>query len=127
MSIKCPQCGTEFDVTLFTFDRRIRCDCGAWVDLASGHRTSVSTRVPDEEALLAVCRNTYNRVMAMASGNVSAAQLAIAEQLRQAGFELHDDNEELIARLPTILAVLADGRSVQRLGSGEWVVLRDYG
>jgi hypothetical protein len=60
-------------------------------------------------------------------GNVSAAQLAIAEELRQAGFELHDDNEELIARLPTIFAVLDDGRSVQRLGSGEWVVLRDYG
>jgi hypothetical protein len=65
--------------------------------------------------------------MAMASGNVSAAQLAIAEELRKAGFELHDDNEELIARLPTIFAVLVDGRSVQRLRSGEWVVLREYG
>jgi hypothetical protein len=82
---------------------------------------------PDEEALLAVCRSTYSRVMAMAPGNDSAAQLAIAEALRQAGFELHDDNEELIARLPTIFAVLNDGRSVQRLGSGKWVVLRDYG
>ena len=80
----------------------------------------------DEEALLAVCRNTYNRIMASLPGNVSAAQLAIAEELRKAGFELHEDNEELIARLPTILAVLDDGRSVQRLRSGEWVVLRDY-
>ncbi|TVS11814.1 MAG: hypothetical protein EA424_23370 [Planctomycetaceae bacterium] len=60
-------------------------------------------------------------------GNVGAAQLAIAEELRQAGFELDEDNEELIARLPTIFAVLADGLSVQRLRSGEWVVLRDYG
>ncbi len=127
MSIKCPRCGTEFDVTLFTFDRRIRCDCGAWVDLTSGHRTSVSTCVPDEEALLAVCRNTYSRIIASLPGNVSAAQLAIAEALQQAGFALHEDNEGLIARLPTILAVLADGRSVQRLRSGEWVVLRDYG
>jgi hypothetical protein len=105
----------------------IRCDCGAWVDLTSGHRTSVSTCVPDEESLLAVCQSTYSRIMATAAGNVSAAQLAIAEELRQAGFQLHEDNEELIARLPTILAVLADERSVQRLGSGEWVVLRDYG
>jgi hypothetical protein len=63
----------------------------------------------------------------MAPGNVSAAPLAIAEALRQAGFELHDDNKELLARLPTIFAVLDDERSVQRLGSGEWVVLRDYG
>jgi hypothetical protein len=64
--------------------------------------------------------------MAMAPGNVSAAQLAIAEELRKAGFELHDDNEELIVKLPTILAVLNDGRSVQRLRSGEWLVFRDY-
>ncbi len=63
--------------------------------------------------------------MAALPRNVSAAQLAIAQALQQAGFVLHEDNEELIARLPTILTVLADGRSVQRLRSGEWVVLRD--
>ena len=40
MAIKCPQCGAEYDVTLFTFDRRIRCDCGEWVDLAVGHQQS---------------------------------------------------------------------------------------
>ena len=34
MAVKCPQCGADYDVTLFTFGRRIRCDCGAWVDLA---------------------------------------------------------------------------------------------
>ena len=38
MAIQCPKCGTEYDVTLFEFDRRIRCDCGGWVDLAVGHR-----------------------------------------------------------------------------------------
>ena len=38
MAIKCPSCGAEFDVTLFTFDRKIQCDCGAWVDMAVGHQ-----------------------------------------------------------------------------------------
>jgi len=38
MAIKCPQCGAEFDVTLFTFDRKIQCDCGEWVDMAVGHQ-----------------------------------------------------------------------------------------
>ena len=38
MAIKCPQCGAEYDVTVFTFGRSIRCDCGAWVDLAVGHQ-----------------------------------------------------------------------------------------
>ncbi len=37
MAIKCPQCGAEYDVTLFTFDRSIRCDCGAIVNLRVGH------------------------------------------------------------------------------------------
>ncbi|TVS10579.1 MAG: hypothetical protein EA424_25165 [Planctomycetaceae bacterium] len=111
------------------------------MDLTSGHQETTETGVfhapiasdvtemplTHEAALLAVSRTTYTRVMAMVSGNVSAAQLAIAEELRKAGFELEEDNEELIARSPTFLAVLADGRSVQRLGSGEWVVLRDYG
>lgn len=40
MSILCPDCGAEYDVTLFAFDRRIRCDCGAWVELRTGHTTS---------------------------------------------------------------------------------------
>ena len=31
MAIKCPPCGAEYDVTLFTFGRSIHCDCGAWV------------------------------------------------------------------------------------------------
>jgi len=38
MAIKCPKCGTEYDVTLFAFDRTIHCDCGAWVDLTVGHQ-----------------------------------------------------------------------------------------
>ncbi len=38
MAIKCPQCGAEYDVTLFTFGRSIHCDCGAWVDLKVGHQ-----------------------------------------------------------------------------------------
>jgi hypothetical protein len=38
MAIRCPNCGAEYDVTLFTFDRRLHCDCGAWVDLAVGHQ-----------------------------------------------------------------------------------------
>jgi hypothetical protein len=42
MSIRCPACGAEYDVTLFDFGRRVRCDCGAWVDLSTGHRESVS-------------------------------------------------------------------------------------
>jgi putative protease len=37
MAITCPRCGAGFDVTLFQFGHRVRCGCGAWVDLAQGH------------------------------------------------------------------------------------------
>jgi hypothetical protein len=50
----------------------------------------------------------------VAARNLSAAQLAIAEELRHAGFELDDDNEELIASLPTIFAVLEDPTTLPR-------------
>ena len=35
MAITCPRCGVQLDVTLFAFDRRMRCDCGEVVDAAS--------------------------------------------------------------------------------------------
>ncbi|NQT40986.1 MAG: hypothetical protein HQ581_26075 [Planctomycetes bacterium] len=37
MAITCPKCGVGFDVTLFQFGHRIRCDCGAVVELEKGH------------------------------------------------------------------------------------------
>jgi hypothetical protein len=50
MAITCPNCGAEYDVTLFTFDRALRCDCGAWVDSASGHtRSEPQDAAPDKE------------------------------------------------------------------------------
>ncbi len=49
MAITCPRCGAGFDVTLFQFGHRVRCDCGAWVDLQRGH--VVSDRVGEREAI----------------------------------------------------------------------------
>jgi hypothetical protein len=42
MAITCPQCGADFDATLFEFEHRVRCACGAEIrypgtDLRSGH------------------------------------------------------------------------------------------
>jgi uncharacterized protein (TIGR02453 family) len=45
MAITCPHCGANFDATLFQFDHRVRCDCGAEVrypgnNLRAGHTTT---------------------------------------------------------------------------------------
>ncbi len=50
MAITCPQCGSEFDATLFEFGHRVRCRCGTEVeypgtDLRAGH---VITQSEDE-------------------------------------------------------------------------------
>jgi len=37
MSLRCPRCGREFDVTRFQFAREIACPCGEKLTLASGH------------------------------------------------------------------------------------------
>ena len=47
MAITCPRCGAGFDVTLFQFGHAVRCDCGAWVELARGHVLAVGD--PREE------------------------------------------------------------------------------
>ena len=32
MAVTCPNCGKEYDATLFQFGRKVKCDCGATVD-----------------------------------------------------------------------------------------------
>jgi putative protease len=49
MAITCPRCGAGFDVTLFQFGHRVRCDCGEWVKLESGH--VISDEVREREGL----------------------------------------------------------------------------
>ena len=49
MAITCPNCGADFDATLFQFGRTVRCDCGAEVtypgaDLRGGHLSSDASR-----------------------------------------------------------------------------------
>ena len=74
MAIKCPQCGAEYDVTLFAFDHKIRCDCGAWVDMAVGHQQTsegsdrpkmprpMSERRAEEVKLLAAIKDALPRL-----------------------------------------------------------------
>jgi len=38
MAIICPRCGREYDITLFAFWSRVKCDCGInlWLDPEKG-------------------------------------------------------------------------------------------
>jgi len=49
MAVQCPHCGRQYDVTLFEFTRSLGCDCGATLDLASGHTRCLGGARPRPE------------------------------------------------------------------------------
>ena len=46
MAVTCPNCGREYDVTLFQFGRKVTCDCGATVDAGKPKSPSPPPRIP---------------------------------------------------------------------------------
>lgn len=71
-----------------------------------------------------ICINAYS-IIALLPGNVSAAQVGVAEELRKADFGLDEHNKELIVGVHSSFAVLDDARIVQRVQSDEWLILHD--
>lgn len=74
------------------------------------------------DALLAVCRTTYRRVMAESGGNLPAAKDAVHFELRRAGFEVAADDQTRTAGMVTVIVMLADGHYVQRDSRDNWTV-----
>lgn len=77
----------------------------------------------DDDALLAVCRTAYRRIMEN-KGSAGAAEEAVRFDLRRAGFEVVSDESDLTVGLKTVLAMLADGRYIQLDAFGGWHVHR---
>ena len=76
----------------------------------------------DNDALLAVCRTTYRRIMAETGGNIPAAKEAVRFELQRAGFEVAADDQERTADFSTVIVWLADGHYVQRDVFDRWYV-----
>ena len=78
----------------------------------------------DDEALVAVCRTTYRRVVEVERGSLADAKAAVRSELARAGYKVAED-EELLKGLKTVVVMLADGRYVQRDALGGWHVHRN--
>lgn len=50
MSIICPNCGHEYDVALFQFGHKVRCECGYMVDGAAPREMSIEDRKRTRQA-----------------------------------------------------------------------------
>ena len=49
MSLKCPKCGRDYDVTLFEFNREVTCACGERLSLKKGHEERGSAKDPSSK------------------------------------------------------------------------------
>jgi hypothetical protein len=52
MAITCPQCGAEFDATLFQFGHRVRCQCGADVEYPGTDQRAGHVLAADEDEVV---------------------------------------------------------------------------
>ncbi|TET35238.1 MAG: hypothetical protein E3J72_11530 [Planctomycetota bacterium] len=37
MAVQCPRCGSQYDITLFGFGRKVKCRCGKMLDAREAH------------------------------------------------------------------------------------------
>ena len=88
MAITCPRCGAGFDVTLFQFGHRVRCGCGAWVDLARGHELADPDR---QEEVLEMAEEEIGKVthwfghIQVAAIEITAGTLRVGDTIRIKG------------------------------------------
>ena len=50
MAVYCPDCGRQYDITLFSFGRTIVCDCGAVVSAGGPAARNPSADSPEDDA-----------------------------------------------------------------------------
>lgn len=50
MAVVCPYCGHEYDIALFQFGHKVRCDCGHLVDAAAPNELSLAGRAIAKQA-----------------------------------------------------------------------------
>jgi hypothetical protein len=122
MAIVCPRCGAGYDVTLFQFDRRIRCDCGAWVDLQGGHTQRAPTGGKEGFAMAEqkIGRIThYFSKIGVAAIEITDGTLAVGDTIHVKG-HTSDFTQ-------TIDSMQIDGESVQTAAQGDGVGLKVAG
>ena len=124
MAINCLRCGREFDVTLFQFGHRVRCDCGAWVsfpgaDLRSGHtRSDAAPRKenrPMTEVELGKVTHYFSKI-GVAAIEIERESLAVGDTIHIKG-HTSDFTQK-------IDSMQIDGKSVAEATIGQSIGLR---
>jgi putative protease len=120
MAIACPRCGAGFDVTLFQFGRRVRCDCGAWVDLASGHTRPAAGLQPERN--VAMVEVELGRVTHYFS-KIGVAAIEITQDRLTVGDTIHVKGHTSDFT-QTIDSMQVDGKSVTEATAGQSIGIK---
>lgn len=99
MSIRCPECGWEYDVTLFQFGRTVRCGCGRIVRAGSEYLWDGIKELlrGEEEDRLRVLQRRVDRISSLiVSSGYSRVDIEIEiEKVRERCRELFPGKTEL--------------------------------
>ncbi|MFH1921414.1 MAG: EF-Tu/IF-2/RF-3 family GTPase [Planctomycetota bacterium] len=119
MAITCPRCGAGFDVTLFQFGHRVRCDCGAWVGLATGHLLSNPARGKEvrEMAEEEIGKVTHY------FGHINVAAIEITSGTLRVGDTIHIKGHTSDFT-QTVDSIQIEKHSVEEAGVGEAVGIK---
>ncbi|MHC4400684.1 MAG: hypothetical protein ACYTG0_13495 [Planctomycetota bacterium] len=119
MAITCPRCGAGFDVTLFQFGNRVRCDCGTWVDLARGH---VLSHAAPRKEIGTMAEEEIGKVTHW-FGHVQVAAIEIADGTLRVGDTIHvkGHTSDFTQKVDSMQI---DGESVQEAGAGQAVGIK---
>ena len=119
MAITCPCCGAGFDVTLFQFGHRVRCDCGQWVDLGGGHVLSDPARrkegVEMAEEEIGKITHYFGKI-GVAAIEITSGTLAVGDTIHVKG---HTSDFTLL-----VDSMQIDMKEVQEAGVGQSVGIR---
>jgi hypothetical protein len=93
MAITCPRCGAGFDVTLFQFGHRVRCDCGAELEypgqnLRGGHTLPAPAQRKEDRAMadveLGVITHYFSKI-GVAAMQITQDTLHVGDTIRIKG------------------------------------------
>ena len=119
MAIVCPGCGAGYDVTLFQFGNRVRCNCGSWVDLDSGHtrRPPIAGNGGRQMAEEEIGRVThYFGKIGVAAIEITKGELSVGDTIH---FKGHTSDFK-----QTVDSMEIDGESVERASTGKNVGIK---
>jgi len=119
MAITCPRCGAAFDVTLFQFGHRVRCDCGAWVDLGRGHVLAGPDSQKETHKMSEKAIGTVTHYF----GKIQVAGIRISDGTLRVGDRIHVQGHTSDFT-QSIDSIQIDGKPVDQAGPGDEIGIK---